>query len=94
LGLIVYEAYDFGRPVLAAASGGLMETVVEGETGFLHEPGNAIALANDVEKMEQKGAVGRVKMGENGRNWLLENASPATWLQRFSEIMTGARNSP
>jgi glycosyltransferase involved in cell wall biosynthesis len=93
LGLIVYEAYDFGRPVLAAASGGLMETVVEGETGFLHEPGNAIALANDVEKMEQQGAEGRVKMGENGRNWLLENASPATWLQRFSEIMTGARNS-
>jgi glycosyltransferase involved in cell wall biosynthesis len=51
LGLIVYEAYDFGRPVLAAASGGLKETVVEGETGFLHEAGNAEALANDVEKM-------------------------------------------
>lgn len=92
LGLIVYEAYDFGRPVLAAASGGLKETVVEGETGFLHEADNAEALANDVERMEQQGAEGRVRMGESGRKWLLENASPEAWLERFTEIMREARD--
>ena len=92
LGLIVYEAYDFGRPVLAAGSGGLKETVVEGETGFLHEAGNAVALADDVERMEKQGAEGRVRMGQTGRKWLLENASPVTWLERFTEIMCEARD--
>jgi glycosyltransferase involved in cell wall biosynthesis len=92
LGLIVYEAYDYGRPVLVSASGGLKETVVEGETGYLHEAGYADALAADVEKMEQLGVEGRVKMGENGRRWLLENASPAEWLERFTEILRQARD--
>lgn len=34
LGLIAYGAYEFGRPVLAGASGGLKETVIEGKAGF------------------------------------------------------------
>jgi glycosyltransferase involved in cell wall biosynthesis len=92
LGLIVYEAYDSGRPVLAASSGGLKETVIEGETGYLHEAGDAEALANDVEKMEQQGTEGRLKMGDNGRSWLLENASPADWLESFSGILREARD--
>jgi glycosyltransferase involved in cell wall biosynthesis len=62
LGLIVYEAYDFARPVLAAASGGLTETVKEGVTGFLHEPGNAEGLADDVERMEKLGTKGRLEI--------------------------------
>ncbi len=90
LGLIVYEAYDYGRPVLASASGGLKETVVQGETGYLHEAGDAEALAADVEKMEQLGAGGRVGMGQAGRKWLLENASPEDWLERFTQILRDA----
>ncbi len=87
LGLIVYEAYDFARPVLAAASGGLTETVREGVTGFLHKPGDAARLADDVERMEALGAQGRATMGEAGRAWLLENASPEQWLESFSGIL-------
>jgi glycosyltransferase involved in cell wall biosynthesis len=87
LGLIVYEAYDFARPVLAAASGGLTETVQEGVTGFLHEPGDATRLADDVERMEALGAQGRAAMGQAGRAWLLKHASPEQWLDRFSAIL-------
>lgn len=93
LGLIVYEAYDFGRPVLAAASGGLKETVIDGETGFMHEAGNAQALADDVEKMENLTKEGRVKMGERGRLWLNNNASPAAWLENFSSFMIEVKNA-
>lgn len=92
LGLIVYEAYDFGRPVLAAASGGLKETVLDGETGFLHEAGNAKALADDVEKMEALGMEGRVRMGERGRQWLLKNASQEEWMDRFTGILSDTVN--
>jgi glycosyltransferase involved in cell wall biosynthesis len=87
LGLIVYEAYDFARPVVAAASGGLTETVKEGVTGFLHEPGDPERLAADIERMEQLGADGRLEMGRAGHQWLLENASPERWLNDFSGIL-------
>jgi len=93
LGLIVHEAYDAARPVLAARTGGLTETVWAGETGFLHEPGNAEQLANDVELLEAKGAIGRAEMGNAGRKWLLENASPDDWKERFLTIVNDAVKS-
>lgn len=90
LGLIVHEAYDAARPVLAARSGGLTETVIEGETGFLHEPGNEEQLANDVERLEEMGRSGREEMGLRGRQWLIENASPEEWRERFVSIVREA----
>lgn len=87
LGLIVHEAYDAARPVLAASSGGLTETVFNGRTGFLHEPGNAEKLADDVERVEALGTSGRAEMGNAGRRWLLENASPDEWREHFTAIV-------
>jgi glycosyltransferase involved in cell wall biosynthesis len=87
LGLIVYEAYDAAKPVLAAASGGLTETVVEGVTGFLHEPGSAEQLADDVERLEMAGDGRRNEMGRAGRKWLLANASPNQWRDDFVSII-------
>jgi glycosyltransferase involved in cell wall biosynthesis len=90
LGLIVHEAYDAARPVLAARSGGLNETVSEGVTGFLHAPGNSDQLARDVERLEALGEIGRADMGRNGREWLIKNASPEEWRERFVAIIREA----
>lgn len=90
LGLIIHEAYDAARPVLAARSGGLTETVIEGGTGFLHNPGDAEQLARDVERLEALGAQGRTEMGQRGREWLLQNASPEEWRERFVGIVREA----
>lgn len=87
LGLIVYEGYDYGRPVLAAASGGLTEIVVPGVTGYLHPAGDAAALADDVERAEAAGDQGRRAMGQAGREWLLANASPDRWRADFAHIL-------
>lgn len=91
LGLIVHEAYDAGRPVLAAASGGLTETVLPEVTGFLHQPGDAEGLANDIERMEGLTITQRDAMGQQGREWLLKNASKDEWMQRFSSILAAAK---
>ncbi len=44
-GIAAVEAQAAGRPVVAAAAGGAMETVVEGETGLLVEPDSVAAFA-------------------------------------------------
>lgn len=93
LGLIVYEAYEHLRPVVAARSGGLMETVLDGVTGLLHEPGCAESLADSVLAMEQAGAVKRHEMGAEGRRWLEAHACPDRWVETFLEIVTKAVNS-
>lgn len=44
-GIVAIEAAAAGTPVVAAASGGLAEVVVDGQTGWLFEPGSATGLA-------------------------------------------------
>lgn len=94
MGLIVYEAYDHGRPVLAARSGGLQETVINGSTGYLHEPGDALALADDVIRMEGLGPEGRRIMGAAGHQWLLTHACPHQWRQSLKKIIQDAVACP
>lgn len=40
LGMVVYEAYEQGRPVLASDLGGLKAVITDGQTGRLIEAGN------------------------------------------------------
>jgi glycosyltransferase involved in cell wall biosynthesis len=88
LGLVTYESYDQAKPVLAARSGGLLETVIQDETGFLHEPGNAESLASDIMRMEKIGMEQRQAMGRKGREWLMENTCPVRWKQSMDNIIS------
>ena len=89
LGLVVYEAYDYCRPVLAASSGGLPEVVLDRETGLLHEPGHPEQLAHHVMQLEAD-AANRRAMGREGRAWLERNADENQWRERFSKIAAHA----
>lgn len=88
LGLIVHETYQAGRPVIAAASGGLMETVIPGKTGFLYHPGDSTALMECVTRLEACGSEERKQLGMNGRRWLLTEAAPARWIVDFQRILS------
>ncbi len=87
LGLVTYEAYDYGKPVLAAASGGLTETVQHGVTGYSHRPGDPEDLAKTVLQMEEASSDTRHQMGKAGREWLLRETSIAGWRQKFTQIL-------
>ncbi|HEU5216323.1 MAG TPA: glycosyltransferase family 4 protein [Gaiellaceae bacterium] len=50
-GLAAAEAMAFGRPVVAAAGGALLELVSDGETGLLVPPRDAPALREAVERL-------------------------------------------
>ena len=47
-GRVAAEAQAMQRPVVATAHGGALETVIDGETGFLVTPGDAKALAKGI----------------------------------------------
>jgi len=93
LGLVVYEAYDYAKPVLAAKSGGLTEIVEHGVTGLQHEPGDVRGIVGDVLAMETTLATARLVIGRAGRQWLLRETSTQAWLRRFEEILSETLNS-
>jgi glycosyltransferase involved in cell wall biosynthesis len=91
LGLVTYEAYDFAKPMLAARSGGLIETIVHGETGLLHEPGNSMNFALDVCEIEKMTPDQRAAMGATGRQWLLANTGVEEWKRKFNGLLRTVR---
>jgi glycosyltransferase involved in cell wall biosynthesis len=86
---VVYEAFDAGRPVLAANSGGLPESVTDRVSGRLHSPGDAETLARQVMELavDRDGAL---KMGRAGREWLLARAGGERWWLEFQEVLRRA----
>ena len=83
---VCYEAYDFGKPVLAATSGGLTELVQHGHTGFHHTPGDAAQLARQVLELDAHPEMRR-QMGANGRAWLAANTREEIWKKGFFKIV-------
>ncbi|CAN5377532.1 glycosyltransferase [soil metagenome] len=92
LGLVVYEAYDYSKPVLAAKSGGLSETVFHGRTGLQHVPGDADQLADQVVELDAN-VEARRRMGREGRLWLEEEMSEERWRENFLKILAYATNT-
>ena len=51
LGMVALEALAVGRPVIASGTGGLVETVVDGDDGILVPPGDPAALADALRRL-------------------------------------------
>jgi glycosyltransferase involved in cell wall biosynthesis len=62
---VIMEAMATRLPVVSTAIGGIPEMVVENETGFLVEPGDAAALADAIEKLIDDRALAQ-ELGQAG----------------------------
>jgi len=65
-GLVFAEANAYGKPVVAGRSGGVVEAVLDGETGLLVEAGDAEAAADAIGLLLADRELAR-RLGENGK---------------------------
>ncbi|VAW05206.1 Glycosyltransferase [hydrothermal vent metagenome] len=66
-GRIAVEAGAMGKPVVASAHGGALETIIDGETGILIRPGDARDLSDAIERLKNMTVEERAIYGGNAR---------------------------
>jgi len=74
-GMTVREAMASGRAVVATATGGIADAVVDGETGVLVPVGDAVALRAAIVTLLDDAAL-RERLGAAARSWATVTLSP------------------
>lgn len=88
-GLAVAEAMSMGLPVVGSRVGGIIDQVVDGETGFLIPPNNASELARAIERLIMDEEL-RSRMGKRARAHQLRNFSFDGMVNRIEDVYAAA----
>ena len=86
LGIVYLEASACAIPVLAGASGGAPDAVIQGETGVVVDGSRVGEIARAVNELLDHPAQ-MVEMGKAGRAWTQERWSWQIWGERFREVL-------
>ncbi len=90
-GLTVSEALYKGTPVVASRAGGIPLQVIDGVSGFLHDPNANEAFAKSVLKLMKDEKL-RHEMGQNGKEYVKSNflitRLMVDWLDLFEQYLT------
>jgi glycosyltransferase involved in cell wall biosynthesis len=90
---VLLEAMAWSRPVIATAVNGCTEVVVDGETGFLVEPGDTAHWADRVVELLDDPAKAIV-MGQRGGKRVEERYSLREMVARVEELYWQVAESP
>ncbi len=71
-GRVAVEAQAMAKPIIASAHGGSLETVKDGETGWLFNNGDSADLADKL-RIALSGDIDLTRVGISGRQWVAEN---------------------
>ena len=82
LGIVFLEGSATGLPVIVGDSGGAVDAVIDGETGYLVDGTNTVEIADRIAYLFANPDVAK-KMGEAGRNWVTQEW---TWDQNFKKL--------
>jgi glycosyltransferase involved in cell wall biosynthesis len=85
----VMEAMAAGRPVVAYRNGGVVEMVVDGETGLLCQPGDVENLTRAILEVAGDEAL-RNRLGEAGRRRARALFSAALHVERMEAVLEAA----
>lgn len=87
-GIVPLEAMLRGVPVLAANNGGPVETVVEGETGWLRDPSQTEEWARVMDRvLNQMGEEELKRMGQRGVERVRNKFADTQMAERLEEII-------
>jgi phosphatidylinositol alpha-1,6-mannosyltransferase len=89
LGMVFLEASACGLPVVAGASGGAPEAVLEGRTGTVVDGRSVPAVAAAVTRLLSDPAL-VAEQGSAGRDWVLAEWGWAAQAARLGELLAGA----
>jgi glycosyltransferase involved in cell wall biosynthesis len=94
LARVLLEAQAMKKPVVAYDSGGMHNAIFANKTGFLVKQGNTQALADKIAFLLENDAE-RLRMGEQGREFVLQRFSLPALVQRhesfYLKALSGAR---
>lgn len=82
----IIEAYGSGKPVIVSRIGGMPEMVRQDETGMIVEPFKPESLAQAMAAIAEMPDTNIAQMGLAGRDYALENYSPAKQAARLQEL--------
>lgn len=87
LPMIICQAFDLGKPVVASRINGIPEYVHHEENGLLFEPGDAQGFAAAMTRLFTESDLQR-KLGYQARQTALRVFSPEVWSSRFEDIFS------
>lgn len=94
-GIVPLEAMLAGTPVLAANTGGPLETVVDGITGWLRSPDNVEAWTSVMDEVLHKMSDAELhKMAEAGKERVMSEFSDIKMAERLDGIIDSMADSP
>src|SRR6266700_4029579 len=94
LGLVAVEGQLSGTPVIAAASGGLLDVVTDGRSGWTFQPGDPSALASVIQQLTEhpEQAASRAEAGRRVAAARFSTASTArTYAAIYAEALEASR---
>ncbi len=88
VGRVLLEAGAVGKPVVATEVGGVPEIIRNNETGILVPPGDPAAMAQAVIAL-LKDEAKRLEMGRCAKEWVKNNFTDRSMVERLDEIYKG-----
>ncbi len=88
LGIVYLEASACGIPVVAGASGGAPDAIIQGKTGLVVDGTKVDEIARTINELLDN-PTQLAAMGQAGRAWTVERWSWQIWGERFREVLLG-----
>ena len=88
-GLIIFEAFTYGKPAIGSNIGGIKELIKDTERGILFETGNSDDLSASIKFLLNNPDIVE-EMGENAKNYIATELSAEKHYQKLIKIYENA----
>ena len=84
-GLVILEAFNYSKPVVASRQGGMTEIVIDKDNGFLCDIGDVNSFLSAIDYLDRNRGLGK-EMGERGYYRMLDNFSEDCFYKKIVKI--------